>query len=834
MIASAIQKAFRSLRQNKVYSLINIVGLGVASAFIILVALFVLHASRMDTFSANTKNIYRVEMTDLWSFSVNKKANGFLDNLLKSAAEKNQVTTPLVLAGDLKKNFTEVKNTTRLSAGYAPVIRINNQSFKEEGKRVAEIDENFFRFMGLPLAQGNVDKPFTNKSSAVITESMAKKYFGSANPIGQTFSYNENENQSYTISAVAKDFPTNSSLQFDIMMPIEGNPYYEKQLSRGVNTMGHITLVELAEGIDLPAFQKRLNAFGGPYFKSFVDDIKAYAEGATEVKFNVSVRPLEQAHYNTSSPWPYYTDLKSVIQLSLLALIALGIACLNYVLLSLSRVAARSQEAGIRKTMGASWQQVVQLFLTETWVMVSIALLLGFFLSIIALPYFNTLTNISILSAELFQWPVFFFLLGLSFVLTLLAGIYPAFKMAGISALNMMRKFSTYKLNPSLSKLFLTLQYTACVVLIVFAIVIAQQMKFIYSKDIGFDKEQVLFVENPFRENVEKTVSLRDKMMNYANSQTAFTGFTGVGHRYAQGYNMNGHVINDKREYIAEMRIDYNYFAFHKISIVKGRDFSPDFKIDTSRQEFPKDAMDSTSSSTSSNIVVNETLYKMLGNPELGVINRSMGSIIVGVCKDYAYMGATNKIGPAYHICRPKSDGYFEMKIGKGQDMSAVMDKLKTEWNAATNNEPFSYSFLDQDVNKLYEALERWMHIINSASWLAIFIACLGLFGLSAVMAANRTKEMGIRKILGAGLPQLFFALNKTTFLLVLLSIVIAIPVANYIAKDWLESFAFRIHLHWGIFLIGGLIGLVCAIVSVSFYTMKVVKANPVESLRTE
>ncbi len=829
-----IQQAFRNLKNNKVYSFINIVGLGVASAFIILVALYVRHASRMDKFSTQTRNIYRVEMTDLWSFSVNKQPKGFLDKLLKNAAEKNQVTTPLILAGDLKKNFTEVKNTTRLSAGYAPVIRINNQSFKEDGKHVAEIDQNFFSFMGLPLLQGNVDKPFTNKNSAVITESMAKKYFGSANPIGQTFSYNENDAQSYTISAVAKDFPANSSLQYDIMMPIEGNPYYENQLSRGVNSMGHITLVELAEGINLPSFQKRLTAFGGPYFKSFVEDIKANADESKAVPFNVTVRPFAEAHYNTSFPWPYYTDLKSLIQLSLLALIALGIACLNYILLSLSRVAARSQEAGIRKTMGASWQQVVKLFLTETFVLVSFSFLLGFVIAIIALPYFNSLTNTIILPAELFQLDVFLILVSLSILLSLLAGIYPAIKMAGISALSMMRKFSTYKLNPSLSKVFLTLQYTACVVLIVFAIVIAQQMKFIYNRDLGFDKEQVVFLENPFRYDAEKSVLLRNKMMTYANSQTSITGFTGAGHRYAQGYSMNGHIIDGKREYVANINVDYNYFPFHKIPIVKGRDFSPDFKIDTSRQSFAAEAIDSNSSRTMANVVINETLYKMLGNPPLDVINRSLGSIIVGVCKDYAYMGATQKVGPAYHVCRPKAVGYFEMKIAKGQNMAAVMDKLKTEWNAATNNEPFSYSFLDEDVNKLYEALQRWMHIINTASWLAIFIACLGLFGLSAVTAVNRTKEIGIRKILGAGLPQLFYSLNKGTFLLVLLSIGIAIPLANYIAKDWLESFAFRINLHWGIFMAGGLIGIVCAMIAVSFYTMKVAKANPVKSLRTE
>jgi len=828
MLIPAVKQAFRNLKRNKIYTIINVIGLGVSSAFIILVALYVRHAAGMDRFSSETKNMYRVEMTDLFNASVNKPQQGFLNKLLKRASEKNQITTPVILAGDLKKNFTEIKAVTRFGYGYAPVIRVNNQSFKEDGNKVAEIDANFFSFMGLPLVQGNAAKPFENNNSAVISERAAKKYFGNSNPIGQTFTSNEEEGKLFTVSAVAKDFPANSSLQFDIMTPVEGSPYYERQVKNGTNSMSHITLIELADGTDLATFQKRINSFGVAYFKDFVKDMQTYSEQAKGVGFQLSIRPYTEVHYNTSWPWPYFTDLKSVIQLSLLALIALAIACLNYVLLSLSRVAARSQEAGVRKTMGAGWKQIVKLFLTETQVLVSVSLLTGFLISVIALPYFNSLTNVTILPAELFQWDILVIIIVLSLLLSIIAGMYPAFKMAGISPLNMMRKFSTYKLNPSLSKVFLTLQYTACIVLIVFAIVIAKQMNFIYNRDLGFDKDQVLFVENPFRMDVDKSVSLREQIKNYIGSQSSFTNFTGVGHRFAQGFNMNGHVIDGKREYVAEMNVDYNYFGFNKIPIVKGRDFSPDFKIDTSRQEFPKEKLDTMSSRTGANIIVNETLYKMLGNPPLGEINRAMGSIIVGVCRDYYYMGATQKVGPAYHVCRPKRVGFFMLKIGKGQNVATVLEKLKTEWNKATNNESFSYSFLDADVKILYESMER------CASWLAIFIACLGLFGLSAVTAVNKTKEIGIRKVLGAGIMELFYSLNKGTFLIVLLSIVIAIPVAVYISKDWLESFAYRIDLHWSIFLAAGAIGIVSAVAAVSFHTVKASQVNPVKSLRSE
>lgn len=828
-----LKHSIRNLSRNKVYTIINMAGLGISSAFIILVVLFVHHALQMDKYSPKTKDIYRVEMTDLFNASINQPQKGFFNRLAKSATEKYGTSTPLILAGDLKKNFPEVKDVTRFQKGWNPVVRINNQSYKEDGSKVATVDTNFFTFLDLPIEHGNAAKPFENKSSVVITERAAEKYFGTSNPIGQFISIKEIQEQLFTVSAVAKDFPANSSLQFDIMRLNESESRYEQQMNSGTNSMSHTTLFQLAPETNIPAFQKKLNAFGVTYFKDFVQDMKTYSEQARGVEFQLRSRPFTECHFNVSD-WPYFTDIKSLYQLLLLALIALAIAGLNYVLLSLSRVVARSQEAGIRKTMGAGWKQILRLFLTETQVLVSVSLLLGFVIAVVALPYFNSLTNIVILPDELFDLNVLLIIIGLSVLLTLIAGIYPALKMAGISPLNMLRKNSTYKISPALSKLFITLQYTACIVLIVFAIVIAKQMTHIYNKDLGFDKEQVLLLQNPYRFDDAKTVSLRDQLRNYVSSQPSLVNFSGTGARYGSADNMNGHIINGKREYVVEKSVDYDYFSFNKIPIVKGRAFSPDYKIDTSRQSFPNEALDSNSSRTMSNIVVNETLYNLLGKPELGKINRSMGSIIVGVCKDYYFMGVNKKIDPAYHVCRPKFIGYFLLKIGKGQNMASVLEKLKSEWDKITGNQPFTYSFMDEDVKKLYESYARWMKIIGSASWLAIFIACLGLFGLSAVTSVNRTKEIGIRKVLGAGIPQLFYTLNKGTFLMVLLSIIIAIPIATYISKDWLQGFSNRIDLHWSIFAFAGLIGIVCAIVAVSFHTVKTAQANPVKSLRSE
>jgi putative ABC transport system permease protein len=833
MILINLKQAVRNLLRNKVYTFINLTGLAVSSAFVILVVLYIYHAFQMDMFSSATKNIHRIEMTDLFNASQQQKPKGIFNQLAADANYRFQTATPLILADDLKKNFTEVTDVTRFNKGWNPIIRVNNQSFREDGSKIARVDRNFFSFMDLPLMQGNKVTPFDSKNSVVITERAAKKYFGTANPVGQIISIKEIEEQLFTVTAIAENFPHNSSLQFDVMWLNEADERYEQQIISGTNSMSHTTLFKLKPGTDEAAFQNRLNSFGKVYFKDFVKDMQSFSEQARGLSFQLQSRPFRKCHFNASD-WPYFTDVKSIYQLLLLALIALGIAALNYVLLSLSRVVSRSQEAGIRKTMGAGWKQIVRLFLTETNLLVLLSLLLGFILAVATLPVFNKFTNTIIKPQELFNWNMAAMLVLLCLLLTFIAGIYPALKMAGISPLNMLRKYSTYKISPGLSGVFVTIQYTSCMVLIVFAIVIAQQMKRLYNKDLGFDKEQVLLLQNPFRFDFNQTVSLREQLRNYAASQPAITDFSATGSRYGFADNMNGHVIDGKREYVLEMSVDYDYFSFNRIPLIKGRAFSPEYKIDTIRQSFPAEALDSTSSRTMMNIVVNETLYNMLGKPVLGEINRPMGSIIVGVCKDYYTMGANRKIDPMYHVCRPKNAGYFLVRVGKDQSMAAVLDKLKLQWDKMTGNQPFTYYFMDEDVKKVYEYFQRWMNIISSASWLAIIIACLGLFGLSAVTAVNRTREVGIRKVLGAGIAQLFFTLNKSTFLIVLLSFVLAVPVALYISNDWLEVFADRISLHWSIFAVSGFIGILCAVAAVSFHTVKAATSNPVKSLRTE
>ena len=825
--------SIRNLRRNKIYSLINLLGLGAAGALILLIAVYIRHALVMDRFSANLTNIYRIESDHLWDKPDTAK-KGFFDWLTQDAKKKYQLVTPVIMAEELKRNFPEIKSFCRINQTWEPLIIANNQKFFEEGDRVVYVDKNFFSFFGLPLINANKDNAFNGNNSTVISEKMAKKYFGSGDPLGKVISLGSEDPQLYTVSAVAKDFPSNSSMQFDILFPVESRQDFESKRNDGVNSSSILTLVELQSHTNMSIFRNKLAVFGEEFFKPLVEIFRKYNPEFKEVKFNVSIRSFADGHYNASTPWFYFTDLKSLYQLSILALITLCIACLNYILLSLSRVAARSQEAGVRKTVGAGWKHIINMFLMETFFIVLVSMIGAFILAIMALPYFNQLTNINIPVIEILNWKFIIIAIGLAIILTLFAGIYPAIKMAGIRPLSVMNKFSTYRMNPSLSKIFITIQYTACIVLMVYSIVIAKQIKFVNNKELGFDKEQSLLIKNPYWGDRQKTLALRNQLYQYASIQTDLVGTTGTDFKFAQVSNRNGHNINGKKEMLAALNVDYNYFEFNKISLLKGRFFSPEYSTDTARLTIPKEQLDSTASRSMVNMVVNETLYKMLGSPELNEVNRPLGGVIVGVCKDYFFEGLQKKIEPAYHKCGPKSLGYFWFKIGKNQNIASATNKLKSKFEELTNGELFRYSFMDEDIKVLYESNERWLKVINVSSWMTIFIACLGLFGLSAIIAVNRTKEIGIRKVLGANVLQVFYSLNKQTLLMVMLAMIIAAPIAVYVSKNWLENFAYRINLDWSIFVIAGMLGIICALFAVSYHTLRAAKNNPVRSLRTE
>jgi len=416
----------------------------------------------------------------------------------------------------------------------------------------------------------------------------------------------------------------------------------------------------------------------------------------------------------------------------------------------------------------------------------------------------------------------------------LLAGIYPALAMSGLKPLNIMRGFSTYRISPVLSKSLVVLQYTICIVLVISALIINKQMHFISATSMGFDKDQVVLLQNPYPWNdAQDGKSLKERLTQYVDTQPQLQGITTTYFDFG-GYNTIGFIINGKQIGAQEMGIDYNYFSFNKIPIVLGRGFSKDIASDTAYLKLSASQTTPRSSTINHSIVVNQTMYNLLGKPKLDVINPQIGGIIIGVCKDYHTEDLTKPISPVYHKVTGAVDGWFWVKIKAGQSIPKAMDNLHTNWDALTNNMPFSYTFMDQEVAQSYDAYLRWMATITTSCILAIIIACMGLFGLSGLSTINRTKEIGIRKVLGASISNLFVLLNRGTLLLAAGSFVIAAPIAFYFANQWLDNFAYRITPDWQLFALAALIAVCTAIIAVSYHTIKAAIANPVKSLRSE
>jgi putative ABC transport system permease protein len=831
MIKQYIKLAIRNLLRKKLYTVINLTGLTIASAFAILIALFIVHENRYDRFHANASNIYRLELSNYGSPGKDKSKKGFFSFLHSKSDEQNQLYLPTRLPEDIKQNFPEVKSFTRLKSFYNTVFRANNQAYAMEAKKVVCAEKNFFQVFSFPLVKGDASTVLDNEG-IVINETTAARIFGSENPIGKSLDLEKPYVKTLVVAGVMKDFPASSSMQFSIVLPVQADRGFEKGRANG--QFNYPSLIELQPNTDVTAFEKKLDAFCRNYFAESLKEIEAYDSTFKSSSFHAVIRPLAESHYNASNGWYHYTDMEKIYQLAFLTLLIGIIVCINYVLLTLTNTVARSQEVGVRKTIGAGRKQIVLQFWVETQLLVLLSAVAGFYLAKFSVPFFNSLTGATI-SFNLIPTTTMIGILTIVVVgLGILAGVYPALAMSGLKPLKIMRGQSTYKLNPKLSKVFVVLQFSACIILVVSSLVVGRQMKFLLNKDLGFDKEQVLMIETPDGYDPEKSIPLRERFYNYAAADPAIAMVTATTFRLEEDFNTRGHRINGENVTLTELPVDFNYFDFAKIPIIKGRSFSPVFATDTSEFEIPAALVDSQSSRTNRALVINETLYNMLGQPPMDEISKPLGGRIVGVCKDYHYRSLTQKIGPAYHTCHPDISAYFWVRIKPGQPVNEVVERVRSNWNKMTASAPFDYVFLDETVQRAYETNERWLRTVSLFSWLAVFIACLGLFGLSGINTMNKTKEIGIRKIMGASVPNLFLLLNKDFIRIAIISFAIAIPVAAYFVHEWLSDFAYRIHVGWSVYVLAAAVGLVSAAIAVSYHTLKAAVANPVNSLKSE
>jgi len=794
MFRNYLTVAWRNLLRKRTATIINLFGLSVSVAFCLLLFYHIRWEQSFDTFHANKDRIFRCE-----------------SSTLREGSEKNGLVFPIVSGPELQRSFPEVAAVNRLREGNG-LVKAGDNVYDE--KELLYADENFFQVFSFPLLKGNPRTALSSPQDVVLSATVAKKYFGSNDPVGRTIFLTDDSSRLFQVTGVAADAPANSSIQFGLVFPVVGADY-QARVKNAYNSQNHQLVVELKPGVDRQAFEKKMNGWVKTAFMSYVDTLWFKGEPASvKDSYHWLLRPLAECHYSASGAWGHHTNAKAIYQLLCLVAVILLLASLNYVLVTVSNAAARSQEVGVRKVMGAGRGSIILQSWVETQLVVGLSVAFGVLLSWMGMPLLRLAIGSGVTVASLSWGEVFLAAVVLAVLLAILAGYYPALLISRLKPLSVMKSFGSVRINARFSRMLVVVQFTCCVVLMTAAFVISRQMNFMMNKDLGFDKDEVLIIHIPDFD-FSRT---KEELYAFARSRPDVVAWSAMNGGPTGSHNINGIMINGKQKHYQMMQVDFDYFELLKIKLVEGRTFSRQFG-DTVGTTMP--------------CVVNQEMMKLLGpDARIGVYNKDLRATIIGIVKDYNFESLSQKIEPEQHrLSWFASDFLFRIR---GGNVHATVSAFEAAWKQITHNYPFSYDFLVASLRERYEADLRWQHAMESASFFAILIACMGLFGLSALAMANRTKEIGIRKVLGASVQELVTMLASGFVSMVVLSIVIAVPFTWWLMNKWLEDFAYRIQIQWWMFAVVGLVAVMIAVATVSFQILRAARANPVDAMRSE
>ncbi len=806
MIKNYIKTAWRSLKRNKIFSFINVFGLSVGLACCMLICAYVYSELNYDQYPAQAKQMYRVGLRSI-------ENNGVSEYPMVDIA----------VAQGIKNMFPEVLETTRLT-GRGPVfIKYNDHQFKEE--KIQLVDPNFLQLFSIPLINGDNKTCLTEPTGMVITKAMAAKYFGTHQALGKTLAI---DGKPYKVTGVIDKVPDDSHFHADAFLSIV--PFVENAKQTWSN-IGYFTYIVL----DKNASPKKLEAAFPEMVRKFVVPEIAHDMGTSAAEASKSVntflfylQPLSSIHLHSATKYELEPngDIHYVYIFGALAGFILILACINFTNLSTASSARRSKEVGIRKVLGSEKSGLVSQFLTESVMLTFGALLLALGIVYLLLPLFNNLAGKHIGLSFFLTLKALIIELFTAFVVGILAGIYPAFFLSSFQIISVLKGNGTTKAEGkgALRSGLIIFQFAVSTALIISTFVVYQQLHYMQNKKLGYDKDQVLVINDAYTlgHNVDafKNQLLRNPQVLNATISSSVPGkLTGV-----DGTQIDAKEFDDKGGH-AEIHtniyhVDESYVPTLGLKVINGRNFYP---------SFPGDSM---------SVVVNEALVKGLGwgnaNPVGKVIVRSARTqyTVVGVIKDFHYASAKQKIAPLM-LLSGHNTGSVILKI-KTADVKSVIANIKAEWDNFRPEAPFSYSFLDEQYASLYASEQQTGKIFTVFSCVALIIASLGLFGLAAFMIRLRVKEIGIRKVLGASTGSITVMLSKEFLRLIVIASVISFPVTWFAMNKWLQDFAYRISIQWWVFLLAGSIALVVAAITISFQSVKAALANPVKSLRSE
>lgn len=801
MFKNYFKISWRNLQKNKLYTFVNITGLTVGIASCILIGLYVSQELSYDKFHNKADRIVRITM---------QYAN--------EGVTQYVATTGTKAGPQLQRTFPSITAFTR-TVQYTPVISVGSKVFNEPHFLFA--DSAFFNIFTFPLVKGDPATVLAAPNQVVITETMAKKYFGSNDPIGKTLKINNGKD--YTITGIAKDAPENSQIQFNFVASFSSMRVSRQEIWWTAN---YITYLLLAHPRDLEPVQRQVTAYMA------TDRIRQETrleEHDTHLSFNLE--PLTRIHLHSAlDGLEPNGSITYVYILSAIALLILVIACVNYTNLATAQAQGRTGEISIRKVLGAGKGQLFRQYLGESFILTVIALLLATVLSIQLLPLFNQVANKSLSSSSLLSPLPILALLLLGVIVSLLAGAYPAFVLSNIRLMSILRAgFRLSSSGGNLRKSLIVVQFVISVFLMISTMVILQQLSFIQNKKLGFDKDHVLVLPAA-GEEIHNSYDAVKAAARQAPQVISIGGASGTPTYVQWTDDLTAMTGTGKRTFsIKAIPCDADLVTTLGIQIIAGTNFNPAdmHLLDTSNDY----------KNFRHSFMLNESAIKALGwTPEQAIgktVTKGSPGIVRAVVKDFHFSSMHEAIGPLVLFQDTQWISRMYVKVS-GKDLPGTITRLQTIWKEYAPHQPFEYHFLDEDYNALYKTEARTGQLLGTFSLTAILLACLGLFALAAYTTAQRTKEIGIRKVLGASLASLTGLLSKDFLKLVAIASLIALPMSWWAMNRWLQDFVYHITLSWWLFAIVILLALLIALVTVSVQAIRAGLANPVKSLKTE
>ncbi len=801
MFRNYIKVAFRNILKHKFYSALNILGLAFGLTACFLIGLYIFDELSYDTFHKDATNVYRI---------------GLMGKMAGQEVNTSSSCSPL--AQTMVADIPGVEQATRISKDGNLVMKFADKAFVEQN--VIYADSNFFEFFTFTLAEGDFHTAFKDPNTLVLTKAAATRYFGNESALGKIMTVG-NDNSAFTVTGIVDEAPHNSHIKFEIILSAASN---EGMKSTQWLNNSYYTYYRKNPNTTIASIESKLREMvikhTGPELESGLGVTFSDFEKQGGIYAYYSFPLLDSHLYKTDMDNDLSSrgDIKNVYFIGAIGLFILLIACINFMNLSTARSASRAKEVGLRKTLGSLRSTLMVQFIAESFLYTFTGTVLAFIAVYALLPGFNLLAGKELQFNSIFSTGSIIGVSVIFFLVSILAGSYPAFYLTSFKPVDVLKgKVRSGMKSKGIRSVLVVVQFTISIALIISTMVVYKQLSYLQDKNIGLDKQQILVLRNARR--LESNMDAFKESLNNTTGiiKSSYTNnvFPGVNNTtiFRTAGTTQDHIMG---AYFA----DYDHMSVLRMTLSEGRFFSKDFPSDSTACVINEAAL--------KELGWNDVLHQKLTNFDNG---KPFDMNVVGVVKDFNFESFKSKVRPLVIKLTPKANNLLVRYEGSAKE---AVDKVEALWKRNATNEPFEYTFLDENFDALFREEQRLGQVFSAMTGIAIFIACLGLLGLASFTAEQRTKEIGIRKVMGASVSSVSTMLSKEFMILVGISFVIACALAWYFMNSWLSTFAYRIELNVWVFALGGFLAAAIAWLTVSFHFIKAARSNPAVSIRNE